>query len=181
MAKRIKDAVEIERRLLELAYTSNVKLTAAALAYYAPCSIEDASRVLDDLAAHERVRMDIEDDGTITYALLGRPVIPAPAPAPMPLPPARASWAPPLVVQRPAAASALAAVVLTIFLPGAGHLYASRIGAAIFWFVLVSLGYVLIIPGLLFHAMAMFSAASAARATRALPVGPVRSGYMLGA
>lgn len=179
MANRIKDAAGIERRLLELAYTSNVKLTAAALAYYAPCSIEDASRVLDDLAAHERVRMDIEDDGTITYSLLGRPVMPAPAPMPLPAP--RATWAPPVVVPRPAAASALAAVVLTIFLPGAGHLYASRIGAAIFWFVLVSLGYVLIIPGLLFHAMAMFSAASAARATRALPMGPVRNGYMLGA
>ncbi|HEY5922142.1 MAG TPA: hypothetical protein VIV11_10750, partial [Kofleriaceae bacterium] len=61
---RIKDPSAIEARLLELAHTTDAKITAPALAYFAPCSLADANKVLDDLAAHEQLSMDIEDDGT---------------------------------------------------------------------------------------------------------------------
>src|SRR3954470_10917934 len=93
----------IERRLLELAYTTDAKLTATALAYYAPCSIEDASRVLDDLAAHDRLEMEILDDGSIVYHLRGRERLAFPhvTPTPPPPPPFSRSLAPSVGVRRP--------------------------------------------------------------------------------
>ena len=165
MTKRTKADDAIERRLLELAYTTDARITVAALAYFAPCTLEAAARVLDDLAARDRLSMEVEDDGTIVYDLPGREKLARPAPTPrsMPTPPE---------IHRPAA-SPLLAIILSGLLPGAGHLYAGRVGAAILWFLAVSLGYVLIIPGLVLHLFAMASAGSAARRLNAAPPRPL--------
>jgi TM2 domain-containing membrane protein YozV len=153
-----KDASAIERRLLELAHTTDAKLTVATLAYFAPCPIEDAARVLDDLAARDRVSMEIEDDGTVVYQLYGRqrlaPRVPQAALVPVTRPHRNAS-------------PALAAM-LSAFVPGAGHLYAGRILAGLLWFLVVGLGYVLILPGLVLH---LFSIAAAASAAQSLNTG----------
>ena len=42
MPQRLTDPADIERRLLELAHTTDAKLTAPALAYFAPCSLDAA-------------------------------------------------------------------------------------------------------------------------------------------
>jgi len=153
---RITDPSAIEARLLELAHTTDAKLTAPALAYFAPCSLDDAGRVLDDLAAHERVGMEIEDDGTVVYQLHGRQKITGVRPA-TPPPAALVPIARPAAGPSPVLAAALSALV-----PGAGHLYAGRFAAALLWFVVVSLGYVLILPGLVLHLFSIASAAVAA-------------------
>jgi len=148
---------ELEQRLLELAYTTDVALTAPALAYFAPCSIEDAERTLEQLAARDHLRMDVGDDGTVTYQLPGRQHVGSRRrPEPQLLRPA---------VGYPAvyAVSPLLAAILTIFLPGSGHLYAGRVGAGILWFLVVSAGYALILPGLVLHLFGIASAANAAR------------------
>jgi hypothetical protein len=153
---RITDPSAIEARLLELAHTTDAKLTAPALAYFAPCSLEDAGRVLDDLAARDRLGMEIEDDGTVVYQLRGRQKIAAARPI---APPAAL-----VPVARPAAGpSPVLAAALSALVPGAGHLYAGRFAAALLWFVVVSLGYVLILPGLVLHLFSIASAAVSAR------------------
>ena len=161
--QRITDPRAIEARLLDLAHTTTVKLTAPVLAYYAPCSIEDASRVLDDLASRDILSLEVEDDGTLHYELRGRQQLPAHVHAP-------ASRA--LVVRETdePRRSALLAALLTFWIPGAGHAYAGRWLAAVMWFLVVGAGYVLILPGLVLHVFAMLSAASAAR----LPRSPAR-------
>ena len=163
MSNQITDAGAIERRLLELAHTTDAKLTAPALAYFAPCSLDDASAVLDDLAARDRLRMEIEDDGTIIYDLPGRQKLAAPAAPPVtalsPLQPFR----PLRPIARPLSGpSPVLAAALTALVPGAGHLYAGRIGAAVLWFLVVGLGYALILPGLVLHLFSIASAAAAA-------------------
>jgi hypothetical protein len=158
---RIKDPSAIEARLLELAHTTDAKITAPALAYFAPCSIEDAQRVLDDLSTHDRLTMDVEDDGTIVYTMPGRQKINASRPAtPGYIPLRRETALVPL--ERGRMASPMLAAVLTLFVPGAGHLYAGKIVAALLWFVVVGLGYALVLPGLILHLFSMVSAASAA-------------------
>ena len=161
--QRIKDPGAIEQRLLELAHTTDVKLTAAAVAYFAPCSIEDAPPVLDDLTARDQLRMEIQDDGSIVYELPGRQKISEPP---------RAAHAPelhrsvalvPARTRTPRSASPLLAAVLSMWIPGSGHLYAGRAVAAVLWFLAVGMGYVLIIPGLVLHLFCIASAASAAR------------------
>ena len=142
---------QIERRLLELAYTTTVPLTAPAVAYYAPCRIEDAQRVLDHLVASDRIQMNVNpDDGTITYVIPGRQQIVPPRPVALALR-GRSHEA------NPALAAALSLVV-----PGAGQLYAGRPGAAVVWFVCVMVGYLLILPGLILHALCIVSAAALA-------------------
>jgi hypothetical protein len=147
----------IERRLLELAHTTDAKITVPALAYFAPCSLDDAARVLDELAARDRVQMEIEDDGTVVYQLPGRQRLAAPlerAVVPSVLAPA---------VSTHRHLSPVLAALLSAVVPGAGHLYARRLGAAILWFIVVGMGYALVLPGLILHLFSMVSAASAAR------------------
>jgi len=152
LVHRTKDPAVIEARLLELAHTTDAKITAPALAYFAPCSLDDAAHVLDDLAGKGQLSMEIQDDGSIVYDLLGRQQLNHKPLALVPIaqPPRRE-------------ASALLAAVLTVWIPGAGHLYAGRFAAAILWFLVVGAGYALILPGLILHLFCIASAASAAR------------------
>jgi TM2 domain-containing membrane protein YozV len=142
----------LERRLLELAYTTNLEISPTSLAYYAPCSIDEADAVLSDLTARNRLQMDIGEDGAVTYKLIGRPTLAekpvltrAIAPRPQPI------------------ASPIAAAMFSAFIPGAGHIYTGRIAAAVLWFFVVSMGYVLVLPGLILHMFSMISAAASAR------------------
>lgn len=163
MSTRITDAGAIEHRLLELAHTTDAKITAPALAYFAPCSLDDATRVLDDLAARDRLGMEIEDDGTIVYQMAGRQKIAAPAghPGPLPFRPIVASTAL-IPAHRDVGPNPVAAAALSALVPGAGHLYAGRFAAALLWFVVVGIGYALILPGLVLHLFSIASAAVAA-------------------
>jgi hypothetical protein len=151
---RLTDTSAIEQRLLELAHTTDAKITAPALAYFAPCSLDDATRVLDDLTVRNRLSMEIDDDGTVVYQMFGRQKLAVPAPAPQ-----TALVRP---ERRPPDASSLIAGILSVLLPGAGHLYAGRFTAAILWFLVVSAGYLLILPGLVLHLFCVVSAAASA-------------------
>lgn len=164
--QRLKDSGAIEARFLDLAHTTELKITAASLAYFAPCSIEDAQSVLDNLAGKNVVDMNVGDDGSIVYELRGRqkmkPVAARPATALVPAP-------------RASGPSSLLAVLLSIWIPGAGHLYAGRISSAILWFLAVGAGYILILPGLVLHLFCIVSSASAASTERArLEAPPLR-------
>jgi hypothetical protein len=154
VSNRIKDASAIEARLLELAHTTDAKITAPALAFFAPCSIDDAAAVLDALAARDRLGMDVQDDGSIVYHLHGRQRLAA-----RPQPTTLVRLVP---SHRGRAASPLLAAALTLFVPGAGHLYAGRILGAVLWFLVVTAGYALILPGLVLHLFAIASAAVSA-------------------
>jgi hypothetical protein len=166
--QRTSDPSVIEARLLELAHTTDVKLTAPVLAYYAPCSIEDASKVLDSLASKSIVTMEVDDDGVISYELVGRQKLHA-----LPTPPPRVTSEPTYttaLTRRLHQPSPLLAGLLSVWMPGLGHLYAGKLLAAIVWFLAVGAGYVLIIPGLILHFVSIFAAASAARQVAAPPV-----------
>ena len=150
---RITDLGAIEARLLELAHTTDAKLTPPALAYFAPCSVELAARVLDDLAARGQLTLDVQDDGGLVYEMLARQRLAAPALAPALVP-----------IARPVRhASPLLAALLSVWVPGAGHLYAGRVASALLWFVIVGMGYVLVLPGLVMHLFCIASAAATAQ------------------
>jgi TM2 domain-containing membrane protein YozV len=155
--QRLKDLGAIEARLLDLAHTTDLKLTAASLAYFAPCSVEDAGKVLDSLAAKNVVEMNVGDDGTITYELRGRQKLAV----------AKAKPQTVIVHNKVSGPSPLLAALLSLWIPGLGQLYAGRVVSGILWFLCVGLGYVLILPGLILHLFCIVSASSAASAERA--------------
>lgn len=154
---RTNDPAVIEHRLLDLAYTTDAMITAPVLAYYTPCSITDADRVLDRLVAENRLRMEIDDDGNITYEVPNRQRV---------SPRAIVRYLPTAIEARPQP-SAAAAALLSVVVPGAGQLYAGRPLSAVSWFALVTMGYLLlIVPGVLLHILCVASAAGAANQWR---------------
>lgn len=51
------------------------------------------------------------------------------------------------------------AAVLAVLLPGLGHVYAGRLFAGALWFLVVSFGYwAILVPGLLLHAISVWTA-----------------------
>jgi len=157
------DAPEvIEHRLLDLVYTTDAPITVPALAYFAPCSLEAAESVLDNLVARSRLHMEVGDDGAITYtfpnrhrfAPLREPVLPPRALMPhRPLP---------LAIRGGRQARPLLAATLSLVIPGAGQLYTGNVLSAILWFVVVTAGYALIVPGILLHLLCIAAAVSSA-------------------
>ena len=158
--QRTDDPRIIEQRLLDMAYTTESKITVPALAYYAMCSIEDATSVLENLVKRDRIRMEVEDDGTIVYIIPDRHKL-----VPRDEGGALALVKPPHVpfaIREGRAANPALAALLSLLLPGAGQLYAGRPLSAVLWFILVTAGYVLFLPGLLLHVFCIGSAAGAA-------------------
>ena len=157
--KRTSDPDIIEHRLLELAYTTDAKITAPLLAYFVPCKIEDAEKVLDALTARDRIAMEIDDDGRVFYVVPDRQKLEIQresAPAQL----TRLQHVPLAVRHR--SPSPIVAAGLSMLIPGAGQLYAGKIVSAILWFMAVSAGYALILPGLILHLFCMASAARSA-------------------
>lgn len=163
--KRTEDPAVIEHRLLELIYTTDAPITPPALAYFAPCSVEDAEKVLDHLTAKDRIQLEVTDDGTLTYVFPNRHrITPRVEPAPV-LTPARAlvpRGVYPMAVRGGRTASPVVAGVLSLVVPGAGQLYTGNVLSALLWFVLVTAGYTLILPGLFLHLFCIAFAASSA-------------------
>jgi TM2 domain-containing membrane protein YozV len=53
------------------------------------------------------------------------------------------------------------AAVLSLIIPGAGHLYKGQIGAGLAWMFFVVIGYfMLVVPGLILHIVCIVTAAS---------------------
>lgn len=163
MIQRTDDPAMIEHRLLELVYTTDVPITAPALAYFAPCSLEDAERVLDQLVARDRIRMEVDDEGTISYVFPNRHKL---TPRVEPAPPPSHALIPhtllPLATRGGRQASPAFAAVLSLLVPGAGQLYTGNALSAILWFFLVGAGYTLILPGIFLHLFCIAAAASSA-------------------
>jgi TM2 domain-containing membrane protein YozV len=158
---RTNDPAVIEHRLLDLAYTTDSVITAPLLAFYTPCSIEDAEHVLDRLCAENRLHLEVDDEGNVRYVVPNRQRLAAPrAPVALTRPPlAGLEVAPP---PHPTVAA-----LLSLLVPGAGQLYAGRPLSGLVWFLVVTLGYLmLIVPGVLLHIVCVASAASAAHHTR---------------
>src|SRR5688572_14779436 len=66
------DERTLESRLLELAFTTEAPITATALAFFAPCSVQEAGALLDRLATTGTLRIESDDEGNIHYELPNR-------------------------------------------------------------------------------------------------------------
>jgi TM2 domain-containing membrane protein YozV len=269
---------QLEARLLELAFTTDVPITASSLAFFAPCALSHAEALLDRLATVGQLRIESDDEGQIYYVLPNRrklspgdqalakrtparqtgpaqaqaqrqaafaptvplvaPVLNVSPPAPLvhvPRPSAEAAADPTAMIDCPFCAEPIraaarkckhcgemldaalrqapqpvqvnvqnvqtfapppqamvlsdkralnpgVAAVLAFLFPGAGHLYAGKIGTGLLWTLFTLIGYAaLFIPGLTLHVVSIFSAANtvhrenATRAQHLLAAGPPRA------
>ena len=59
------------------------------------------------------------------------------------------------------------AAVLSVFVPGLGHLYSGRLGAGLGWFLATMFGYwAILVPGFAIHVASVYFAYNAAREFR---------------
>ncbi|MEO7731115.1 MAG: hypothetical protein ABIY55_09100, partial [Kofleriaceae bacterium] len=114
--------------------------------------------------AKDRIQLEVTDDGTLTYVFPNRHKI-TPRAVTAPIAPPRAlvpRGVYPMAVRGGRAASPVVAGVLSLVVPGAGQLYTGNVLSALLWFVLVTAGYTLILPGLFLHLFCIAFAASSA-------------------
>jgi len=56
------------------------------------------------------------------------------------------------------------AAVLSVLIPGLGHVYAGRLGAGLLWFLAASFGYwAILVPGFLIHVASVYFAYETAK------------------
>jgi hypothetical protein len=144
------DFAEFERLVLRILFETNVPLTAAHIAYLGGISVRTAERHLARMAEEGSLLLRANTDGQIEYYFAG----------PRALPGAPGEAAFDADAFRRAPSSPLTAVLLSMLIPGAGHIYSGRAGAGVAWMASTLAGYAcFFLPGLFLHGLCMVSAA----------------------
>jgi hypothetical protein len=116
------DPAEFEVRFLEFAYQTTATINVPAVAHALKLPTAMVSERLEDMAARDVLVRDIDDEGNVFFTIPGR-VVRGPAHPPL------ATVLPPgalVHISPPAEGTAVAAMVLNVFIPGSGSLVAGR-------------------------------------------------------
>jgi len=156
------DFDEFEQLVLKVLFETDVPVTAAHVAYLGRVSVRTAERHLARMVEHGTLIVRTSAAGVIEYIYPGRkPIVTALAttgPAAVGPPPVSAGDSFFLTL-RPKP-SPVTAVMLSMLIPGAGHIYAGRAGAGVAWMATTLMGYACcFLPGLFLHGLCLVSAA----------------------
>jgi hypothetical protein len=173
------DFAGFEQLALQVLFETRDPLTAPHLAYLAGISVERAERFLARMVEQGTVVPRLgPKDGLIEYGFVGRRGIESQRRIAQRL----SSMAPPTgqpgqAGEAPAqpnsatgeeeddlypAANSATAVLLSVLVPGAGHIYSGRSGAGVAWMATTLAGYACcLLPGLFLHGLCLVSAAHA--------------------
>jgi TM2 domain-containing membrane protein YozV len=148
------DFAEFERLVLRVLFETNVPLTASHIAYLGGLSVKTAERHLARMAEEGTLFLRANADGQVEYHFPNRRALGS---SPSAEEAVAALAAEPL--RRPPE-SPLTAVLLSMLIPGAGHIYSGRAGAGVAWMASTMAGYAFFfLPGLFLHGLCMVSAA----------------------
>lgn len=159
------DFDEFEQLVLKVLFETDVPVTAAHVAYLGRISVRTAERHLARMVEHGTLLVRTNAAGIVEYVYPGRKPIAARVGA------AETSLGPPSIAgsesffmalrPRPSPATA---VMLSMLIPGAGHIYAGRPGAGVAWMATTLMGYACcFLPGLFLHGLCLVSAAQTRR------------------
>jgi hypothetical protein len=147
------DFAEFERLVLRVLFETNVPLTASHIAYLGGLSVKTAERHLARMAEDGSLLLRANADGQVEYYFPGRRAL-----GPNPASEEAATIA--AEAFRRQSQSPLTAVLLSMLIPGAGHIYSGRSGAGVAWMASTMAGYAcFFLPGLFLHGLCMVSAA----------------------
>jgi hypothetical protein len=156
------DFDEFEQLVLRVLFETDVPITAAHVAYLGRISVRTAERHLARMVEHGTLIVRTSAAGIIEYVYPGRKPIQASGH----LPTTTAIGPPPIslgesffLTSRPKH-SPVTAVMLSMLIPGAGHIYSGRPGAGVAWMATTLMGYACcFLPGLFLHGLCLVSAA----------------------
>jgi predicted transcriptional regulator len=170
--------VAFERLVLRVLFETQEPLTTPHLAYLAGVSVQKAERYLGRMVEQGTLTPRLGANEVIEYTFAGRRKLDAERHI------ANGRWRPALGAMDGAAdgaetasdgfnpaepadqeANAATAVLLSVLVPGAGHIYAGRSGAGVAWMATTLAGYACcLLPGLFLHGLCLVSAAHARQA-----------------
>jgi hypothetical protein len=155
------DFDEFEQLVLKVLFETDVPVTAA---YLGRVSVRTAERHLARMVEHGTLLVRTSAAGVVEYVYPGR--------KPLVQTSAVGALAPNFVGPPPISAgdsffltlrpktSPVMAVMLSMLIPGAGHIYAGRAGAGVAWMATTLMGYACcFLPGLFLHGLCLLSAA----------------------
>ena len=154
------DFDEFEQLVLKVLFETDVAITAAHVAYLGRVSVRTAERHLARMVEHGTRIVRTSAAGIIEYVYPGR------KPIAVNTTPSTAVGPPPISIgdsffltTRPKH-SPVTAVMLSMLIPGAGHIYSGRPGAGVAWMATTLMGYACcFLPGLFLHGLCLVSAA----------------------
>jgi hypothetical protein len=158
------DFDEFEQLVLKVLFETDVPITAAHVAYLGRTSVKTAERHLARMVEHGTLLVRTSTAGVIEYVYPGRRPIAATATTAAV---ATTSVGPPpislgdsfFLTTRPKP-NPVTAVMLSMLIPGAGHIYSGRPGAGVAWMATTLMGYACcFLPGLFLHGLCLVSAA----------------------
>jgi hypothetical protein len=163
------DFEEFEQLVLRVLFESDVAVTSAHTAYLGRVSVRTAERHLARMVEQGTLLVRTNAEGGVEYYYPGRKPLVPPAPG---MPTAAGMVGPPSIMigdsllqpfhNRPSPATA---VLLSMLIPGAGHIYSGRAGSGVAWMATTLMGYACcFLPGLFLHGLCLVSAARLRRA-----------------
>ena len=157
------DFEEFEQLVLRVLFETDVPVTAAHIAYLGRLPVRLAERHLARMVEHGTLLVRTAAEGVVEYYYPGRRPIGTPTPI-QPGPPGITLADPILLSLRPQP-SPVTSVLLSMLIPGAGHIYSGRAGTGVAWMATTLMGYACcFLPGLFLHGLCLVSAARTRRA-----------------
>ena len=161
------DFDEFEQLVLKVLFETDVPVTAAHVAYLGRISVRTAERHLARMVEQGTLTVRTNNAGIVEYVYPGRKPLSARA-----MTTEVATVGPPTITAGEGFFMALrprpnpvTAVMLSMLIPGAGHIYAGRPGAGVAWMATTLMGYACcFLPGLFLHGLCLVSAAQSRRA-----------------
>ena len=159
------DFDEFEQLVLKVLFETDVPVTAAHVAYLGRISVRTAERHLARMVEHGTLTVRTSNAGVVEYVYPGRkPIATQLADSTAIGPPPISAGDSFFLTLRPRP-NPVTAVMLSMLIPGAGHIYAGRAGAGVAWMATTLMGYACcFLPGLFLHGLCLVSAAQTRRA-----------------
>ena len=155
------DFDEFEQLVLKVLFETDVPITAAHVAYLGRVSVRTAERHLARMVEHGTLVVRTSSAGIIEYVYPGRkPIMATTAVAANQVGPPPISIGESFFLTARPKHSPVTAVMLSMLIPGAGHIYSGRPGAGVAWMATTLMGYACcFLPGLFLHGLCLVSAA----------------------
>jgi hypothetical protein len=161
------DFEEFEQLVLKLLFETEVPVTTAHTAYLGRVSVRGAERHLARMVEQGTLLVRTSTEGVVEYYYPGRkPLVPPNMPGTSFPAAGFTAGPPPIVIGDPMLQplrnnhNPATAVLLSMLIPGAGHIYSGRAGTGVAWMATTLMGYACcFLPGLFLHGLCLVSAA----------------------
>ena len=159
------DFDEFEQLVLKVLFETDVPVTAAHVAYLGRVSVRTAERHLARMVEHGTLLVRTSAAGVVEYVYPGRKPLTqstglAAAGALSHIGPPPISAGDSFFLTLRPRPNPVTAVMLSMLIPGAGHIYSGRPGAGVAWMATTLMGYACcFLPGLFLHGLCLVSAA----------------------